>query len=562
MMQIVKATGAFSDRQFSLLQSTIILKFLAVMIFTYIADRKRNHKFMIAVNLSIASFSLLFFSFAKFIVSKIIRKIFVVFAFTAYNAFIGGTFSLLDTLSYNLIIQMGKPISYYGRIRLGGTFGNIFIHGLLFIVQECWSSFFSGTYKENKNNINIVAGVFFGLLGAFSCLFLPKYVLLDQIPIKREYSEYFQSDQNENTLSENKASLNRDEIRSDTGQEEDGLDDKSEKSAHFQEILDSDKIEHSSNILPSNEGNNQSVNLHSDDLSSFNSENNSNSTNPTQNSLSVNISSTDLLETPNPENNIIEGTKAADDDNYKLNDQSNTKIEKLSDYERASSFKKKKKFNISQIFHTFRSIYSPLLVFYSISVLLQGIDRVALSSFLTYYLEDRDIRRSFLHLTLLLRYLPEIMVYSFSVYLERFVGVDMMFAIAVCLSTFRTFFYSFEDFAFSTNKFALFLLVLIEISKGTYASFMNYSGLRIFRLLSTDKTASFGQGLFAALYNAMSYIFCSPIGFFLIDDDPASRKQNLKLLFKIVGVASLISLITPIYALFNKKWRMRQKNNQ
>lgn len=553
MMQVVKATGALSDRHYSLLQSTIVFKFLAVIFFTHMADHRRNHKFIIATNLSITSFALLFFAFAKFIEWEIMRRICVVLAFTTYFTFMGGTFSLLDTLTYNIIFHIGKPMSYYGKIRLGGTIGNMFIHALLLCVQEGWSSFFKSTYKENKNNINIFAGVLFGLLGAISCLFLPKYVVIDEIPIEKEYLNHKQSKHNESTSNEKKQLPDSDHLVSEHERHTDcdhpQLTNNTIQANHFKDVSDTDNfssVQKNNSKIDNLDGRNHKRNeSHLNGMDQTKGSNTRGMDNPIDNhSQSQTKSST---------KKTASSEMAIQDSDDRLNMREETESHTKKDLH-----KEKKRTGRFDVFVTFRSVCSPLLIFYCISVALQGLDRVALSSFLTYYLEVRKLQRSFLHFIFLIRYIPEIMVYSFSVYVEKFVGIDMMFAIAVFLSTVRTFFYAFEEFAFQEDNFALLLLVLMEITKGFYASFLNYSGLRIFRLLFTNKTASIGQGLFTALYNALSYMLCSPIGYLLIADDPALRKQNFKLLFRVVGVASLISLFTPIYAMFNKKWTKRK----
>lgn len=463
MKQLMEATCGIEVREYSLFQLLIFGKFLGVMVFSQIADRKKNHRFLIGINALISSLTLFFFIFAKFIPNAIIRKIFVIIIFTVYNTFLGGTFSLLDSLTYNNIIQIKKPLSYYGKVRLGGTFGNIFIHGLLSLILSCVENKYPRSEsKKIRNYVNIGSGIIFGIIASFSCLFLPIYTTSDDINVKEENKE----------------------------------------------------------------------NLHPESINSIKQD---------------------------PDYKIEENTQL-ETQIYIKDAESEKKIVAKKDDSRDHKTGKKKKMGILQLFFTFKSICSPLLIAYSLALLFQGIDRVTLSTFLTSHLETRNLNRSFIHLMFLIRYLPEIITYSFSSKAEKTIGIDGMFLVASVLSIVRTFFFAFENFDYTKNNLAKAALVILEVCKGFYSSFLNYSCLRIFKLLATENTSSFGQGLYTAIYNALSYTFCAPLGYFIFNNDKTiTIVEKCKKLFFIVGIASVLSAIVPIYAMFNKNWRKQQR---
>ncbi|KRH92790.1 Major Facilitator Superfamily (MFS), partial [Pseudoloma neurophilia] len=465
MIQAVCDSSDITNKQFSLLQSTIIFKFMSVIFFSNLADRKKNHKLLIGVNLAISSFALLFFTVAKYIPVGFKRKSFVIFCYIIYNSFTGGVFSILDTLSYNIILQINKPFSYYGKLRVGGTLGNMAVHTVLFIGQKIVETKDEATNKKYSNTLNLLAGFIAGICGSISCLWLPKYRVLEEnlIPSK--------SNQKSSTNDQNST----------------------------------ENIQRSSEILQ-------------------------NSTENSQNSS--NISTENLLR--NEQNKIEENIS-----NSKNNDDLRDKITG-----------KKKKMGYFELFSTFRKIYTPLLVIYSLAVLIVGVDRAILSTFLTRCLEEKGVPRSLLHMSFLVRHVPEFFIYYFSQYVEKIIGIHLMFALSVCISAYRSLFFAFENCDYNESSFARCLLILFEILKGLYAAFINYSSLRIFRDLSSEQTLTFGQGLFVAIYNSLAYIVCSPIGYFLLPENKNDiKQQTFRKLFAVVGILSIFSLIAPIYAI-------------
>lgn len=425
-VQILKQTNVCSPKQFCLAQLLFFIKFLGVLIFSNLADRKRIHRNIIGINSICFAFALLFFVFAEKVSRIYLRRILVLSIFTLYHFFLSGTLGLLDSLTYNLIEQKGLPFSYYGKIRLGGTCGNITIHCILTITYIFIEKYPPNIKKIYKNNFNLGYGFIFGILAGLMCLFgCPKYRKIQKIEIH---------DQNNSKKLNSKECLNKGE---------------------------------------------------------------------------------------------------------------------------------NKKFNWWKRMKILLSLTTPLLILYSLALLFQGIDRITLTNYMTEYLDARNVERSLMHLTFIIRNIPEFMIYSFSQNVEKVIGIDMMFMIASFISTLRTFFFAFENFDFEKNFFAKIMLMFFELGKGFYSSFLNYSSLRIFRLLVTDETASFGQGLYNGIYNALSPVIFSPIGYFILEyQDDDVRIESLKQLFLVTGIICSFSCLVPVYAVSSKKWRMKQKRIQ
>ncbi|ELQ75384.1 Major Facilitator Superfamily (MFS) [Trachipleistophora hominis] len=226
----------------------------------------------------------------------------------------------------------------------------------------------------------------------------------------------------------------------------------------------------------------------------------------------------------------------------------------------------KKAWKVKKIFTDLISLLNPLLVLYTLAVLGQGIDRAGISTFLSKYLENKGIERSYVHVLFFCRCIPEILIYGLSQQIESVLGMNTMFLLSVIISSSRSFFYSSYNFNNSPGTLKA-ITVIAEIFKGFYSSFFNYCGLRIFRSFATDDTLSLAQGIFNGTYNALSYFTFAFLGYFLVDYEKAGQPdadEDIRHLFFVVACISCVSIIAPIVAIVKRRLSRKEihKNNE
>lgn len=394
MFQILQETGVIDKKKFCLMNLFFFFKCAGVLVFSNLGDRKGIHKYLIAVNVFIYSCTFLVLYNLKRIENLILRRWLVLCSIIVNYSVLAGTFPILDSLIYNYLEAVGLDNRLSGRIRMGGSFGNMFVQIICTIIQKfSEQNSTREEQKQRKNLINIGCNCVFGVLTAITCLlFAPKYSLANKVKLK------------------------------------------------------------------------------------------------------------------------------------------------------------KKAWNVKKVFSDLTSIFSPILLFYTLAVLGLGIDRAAISNFLSKFLENNGVDRSFIHILLLCRSIPEIAIYGFSQKIEKLIGMNVMFLLAVLVSFFRSLFYSLFDLQKNPGAVRA-ITVIMEVSKGIYSSLYNYSVLRIFRSFATDEKLSSVQGLCSSTYNAMAYVVFAFLGFFMVDYDTLSTKQSdddLRRLFFVVAIITSFSIIAPI----------------
>lgn len=179
MFQIVEETGVVDKKRFCLLNLFYIFSFVGMMIFSNIGDRKGIHKYIIAVSILLYSFVFIVLYNLKYVADLYLRNIFVVLNIIAIYILFGGTFPLVDSLTYNYLEHTGSDNRLSGRIRMGGSFGNMFIQIFCSVIQYFSEKDYTPeTQKQRKIFINIGCNVVFSVCTALTCLlFAPKYVL-------------------------------------------------------------------------------------------------------------------------------------------------------------------------------------------------------------------------------------------------------------------------------------------------------------------------------------------------------------------------------------------------
>lgn len=221
---------------------------------------------------------------------------------------------------------------------------------------------------------------------------------------------------------------------------------------------------------------------------------------------------------------------------------------------------KVEKWSLKGFIKDFKSIFGVIFLIYSFAVLFQGVDRIGISNFLSNYLKTIEINKSSTHMLYLWRCLPEMVIYGLCSFLSKFVGLDFMFALAVAISSSRTFFYACYDLK-NTNTILKYTCVYTtEFLKGFYSAFFHYSTMRIFTGFSNSRTVSTSQGILYSLYNSVPNIVFSMLQFFF--DDTKHNKiepDELRKIFFIVGCISVFSLIAPISRYLSEMQSKKQR---
>lgn len=190
MFQIVKETGVVDKKKYCLLQLLYIFKFAGVVIFCNLGDRKGIHRYILAVNVILYSFSMLALYNLSSIESLGLRKIMVIVTIVSSYIFISGTFPLLDSLIYNYLEHKGMDVRQSGRVRMGGALGNMFVQVVCSMLQKFFKNKLKGEGMVNRENmVNIGCNLFFSAGTALiALLFAPNYVLGEKIVSKPKKS--------------------------------------------------------------------------------------------------------------------------------------------------------------------------------------------------------------------------------------------------------------------------------------------------------------------------------------------------------------------------------------
>lgn len=209
-----------------------------------------------------------------------------------------------------------------------------------------------------------------------------------------------------------------------------------------------------------------------------------------------------------------------------------------------SEDKKKEKWSFKKAISDLSSLISPTYVAYCFSILCLGIDRVGVSSFLSNHFKACGLDESEIHLIYIWRCLPELFIYGLAEYLSKFMSLDLIFCLAVLLTSLRSFFYGLFDLNYSKTTNVI-IYSTTEVSKGIYSALYHYSAIRIFALFASKETTSTSQGILYSLYNSIPYILISGFNFLFPDKDKIDGKE-LKKFFILVGAFSVLAVIGPI----------------
>ncbi|KRH92792.1 Major Facilitator Superfamily (MFS) [Pseudoloma neurophilia] len=213
----------------------------------------------------------------------------------------------------------------------------------------------------------------------------------------------------------------------------------------------------------------------------------------------------------------------------------------------------------SEIWENFKRLITIVSFCYFISVLFAGIDRQGISNFLTMYFGKVGVATSAIHVILLWRTLPELIIYGLSEFLARFLALDVIFMMAIFITVSRSFFYAFVDVSDFTEKQKFFFSLFSETSKGFYSALFHYSAMRIFNSFADSKNVSIAQGAFYSAYNSLPYMafpLFSPL--FAKSKDKHITLAELQTLFKLVGTIAILGLVGPIVRLFHKGMKSKK----
>lgn len=410
LYQIIKKTEIVTQRDFCLFDLLNIFQFIGMMIYSNIGDRKGWHKYMIGINIFLCAISMNLMYNLDILCPQKYRLVTLVILYSLWKFFASGTYPLVDNLIFNYLESRKIEIEKYGKIRIGGTLGNMTVQIICFMSQWYFEMKYKEKYTENhKNRINIICFTVFCLLSFLNSIFFaPAYTL-------------------------NK----------------------------------------------------------SDEISS-------------------------------------------------------------------SKKEKNQKSNFSKFWNDLRSLMSPTLAIYVLSVLGYGLERASLNRFISCYLEMKGFARSSLHMLFFVRCIPEIFIYVIIKHIEKILSLESIYIIGVTVSACRTFFYCEYDF---TNRNILrtkLLLIFVEFLKGISSGFFNYSALRIFRNFGTKKTLSTSQSIFNGMYNAFSYIDSAIVGYYIIDYDTLKDStDDTRKLFLRSSLTSLVLVSLPLLHFLRLKIRKR-----
>lgn len=442
-LQILSNTGVVTPQSFCLLYTFDIFKVFGTLLFSNICDRKAIHKYLFSISALLQGIIMYVLYHLQTLCKESIRIYFVILFYILFVITQSGTVTILDSLSVNYLESERINLNTFGKIRVGGSLGNMFVNLLLFTIQKSIKKIKGEDYADSvKNSVIIHTFLIIGsVCCTFGCIFLPNY--------KKHIPEDKKTNENDETTRE--VQIEHESPHSTTGEK---LTQKIEQKSHGNE----------------------------NDLD-----------------------------------------------------------------------KKSQSWSFKKFFGDIKTIYSTELLVYTLSVFFYGIERASLGGYFTKYLELVEFERSRIYSFSLMRAFPEILIYLFLSKIEKFISIEKQFIISIISSSLRTFYYISIDFTANKSFLVQNSPFVVEFLKGISSALFNYSALRIFRKKATISTVSTAQGIFNAVYNALSYIFYAFLGYTLIVNEKSELTDSIKKLFTIGSAMSTIMVIVPFLMLLRRK---------
>ncbi|KRH92711.1 Major Facilitator Superfamily (MFS) [Pseudoloma neurophilia] len=181
--QILKNTNTVSEKNFPLVYCFDIFKVFSTLIFSNICDRKGNHKTFLVITPLLAGIVIYALFNIQSYCPVTYRKPLVVFFYIIFVICSAGTHSILESLCFNFLENNNYNLSTFGRIRVGGSFGNMFCQFFLFSFQRLMMYLKGKEYAEKMKDVFLVHFfLLFGLINSVACFFLaPAYKKAERI---------------------------------------------------------------------------------------------------------------------------------------------------------------------------------------------------------------------------------------------------------------------------------------------------------------------------------------------------------------------------------------------
>lgn len=188
-----------------------------------------------------------------------------------------------------------------------------------------------------------------------------------------------------------------------------------------------------------------------------------------------------------------------------------------------------------------------ILVF---SILLQGIHRQSVTTYLPTYYKDNNIQKNEIRTVFAARTLPELVMLFLTPFIDKAIGIHWMMFVALFFGIFRPLSYAYihlDQYGKVKQKFWLYGL---ELSKGIFSALFGYSASKLVKELSTPKTKSLAQGLYNGCYSGLAPCLSGILGYYLLETNIFLCQDNdirglflLTSLLGAIGFAFMIILI-------------------
>lgn len=212
----------------------------------------------------------------------------------------------------------------------------------------------------------------------------------------------------------------------------------------------------------------------------------------------------------------------------------------LPDKTKVLSLKEKLRNNFKYI----NDIFTVDIMLLLIAVILQGIHRQAISSYLEAYYNDFKIERKKIAVIFAVRCLPEAFMLYITPYCEKLMGIYWMFFLGIIFGIARPLAYAFVPLGKYSNFTLMTLIYSLEISKGIFSALFSYSVSKIVKEITTNKTKSVAQGLYNGCYSGLAPAISGVLCFFILKmrTFPFGLSKE-RFLFMVTGVLGAIGLI-------------------
>ncbi|KAM0687230.1 hypothetical protein COBT_001530 [Conglomerata obtusa] len=178
------------------------------------------------------------------------------------------------------------------------------------------------------------------------------------------------------------------------------------------------------------------------------------------------------------------------------------------------------------------------------TILLQGIHRKAITTYLVSYFDSNEIKRSKINYVLAARSIPELILFLSTSLIEKKIGIYVMHFLAVFFGILRPISYAYVDLKNYEDTIKTILMYVLEFTNGIFSVLFYYSGVQIANEISTAKTKSLAQGIIYGCYNGLAPCFSGLIGFLLLDKEVIKFKgNNIRGLFLLTGVLGCVGFI-------------------